>query len=772
MNPNGGSTPSHSQETITGLIERITFASEETGFHVLKVQVRGHKDLVTVVGASTEVHAGEWLDASGHWGIDPRHGQQFKADTMRTTRPTTTEGVQRYLASGMIKGIGPRFSERMVARFGVGIFEIIEKSPDRLREVTGIGPGRQAKILSAWKEQKAVREIMVFLHSHGVTTSRAFRIHKAYGETAIEQVRQNPYRLARDIRGIGFKTADRIAASVGIGRQSDVRARAGVEFVLQDLTNEGHCAFPREGLVEKAVKMLEIPAEIVNRAVDSAREAERVVEYPQADGQRLVYLVSLDVAERMLARRLAWLARGEHPCPVIDIEKAVPWVEGKISLKLAQSQLDALALAMKSKVLVITGGPGVGKTTLVNAILKIFSAKKLAVVLCAPTGRAAKRMTETTGLQARTIHRMLEFDPATNGFKHDAGNPLEGDVFVVDETSMVDLTLAYQTVRAVPKHAALILVGDVDQLPSVGPGCVLRDIIDSGAVPVCRLTEVFRQAARSEIVTNAHRVNQGLMPVFPAPKTKSDFYFCEVDDPEKGAPLLCSLITEHIPRRFDFRPEDIQILTPMQRGDLGARNLNLALQASLNPVAPGVTRYGWTFRVGDKVMQTVNNYDKDVFNGDIGRIADIDENDQEMTIRFDDREVAYDFKELDEIVLSYATTIHKSQGSEYPAVIVPMHMQHFILLQRNLLYTAITRGRKLVVLVGTKKAIAVAVKRADSRRRVTTLRQRLETAADRPGPTELLGTGEVNALAAESSAVYGRESKSWIPTRACGRSQR
>jgi exodeoxyribonuclease V alpha subunit len=752
-----GSGPPHPLETLTGVIERITFSSPESGFHVLKVEVRGHTDLVTVIGTSTEVRAGEWLDASGRWFVDSKHGQQFKAETLRTTRPNTVEGVQRYLASGLIKGIGPKFAERMVAHFGIEIFEIIEKAPERLREVTGIGAGRQGKILSAWKEQKAVREIMVFLHSHGVTTSRAFRIYKAYGDGSIEKVREDPYRLARDIWGIGFKTADQIAMSVGIGKLSDLRARAGVEYVLQDLTNDGHCAFPREGLVKKAVTMLEIPADIVERAVDFESETERLVEVPQADGQRLVYLAALEVAERKLARLIVSLSRGIHPCLRIDMDRAIPWVEAKVGLTLARSQREALEQAMSSKVMVITGGPGVGKTTLVNSILQIFRAKKLDVILCAPTGRAAKRLTETTGLTATTIHRLLEFDPATNGFKHDAANPLDGDVFVIDETSMVDLTLAYQTVRAIPPTAALVLVGDVDQLPSVGPGCVLRDIIDSGAVPVCRLTEVFRQAAQSAIITNAHRVNRGIPPQFPKPKEESDFYFCEVEDPAQGVAMIEKLIREHIPRRFKFRPDEMQVLTPMQRGELGARNLNLVLQTALNPSGPEVQRYGWTYRVGDRVMQIVNNYDKDVFNGDIGNIRTIDAVEQELTVEFDGREVNYDFQELDELLLSYATTIHKSQGSEYSVVIVPIHTQHYMLLQRNLLYTAITRGRKLVVLVGTRKAVAMAVKRTDSNRRVTSLKKRLEDAAS-SRISEVLNLEMLTLRAAEEAGEYGERS--------------
>lgn len=664
------------------------------------------------------------------------YGQQFKAEVLRTTAPATKEGIEKYLASGLIKGIGPAFAQRLVKHFGADVLDIIETDSKRLFEVDGIGPIRHTKITTAWEEQKVVREIMVFLHSHGVSTSRAFRIYKTYGAEAIEKVSEDPYRLACDIRGIGFKTADKIAESLGIDRQSELRARAGIEHVLQELTNDGHCGATRENLTNAAVGILEIPEPIVESALDHILQEGRVVQHAQSEGSPLVYLAGLDHAEQELAVDLTALFQAEHPCPDINVDKAIRWVERKIGLQLAAQQREAVAMATEHKVMVVTGGPGVGKTTVVNAIVKVMRAKQLEVVLAAPTGRAAKRMSEATALQAKTIHRLLEFDPATLAFKHDTTNPLHGDVFIIDETSMLDVVLAYQLVRAIPLHAALILVGDVDQLPSVGPGRVLRDIIESAAFPVCRLSEVFRQAAQSAIVTNAHRVNHGEMPLFPKGKVAqpedTDCYFVEADDPEKRLALTVRLASEAIPERFGFdRFDDIQVLTPTQKGILGCRNLNLALQQTLNPSGPFIERYGWTFRIGDKVMQTVNNYDKDVFNGDIGRITKIDDVEQELTVRFDDRHITYDFNEVDELMLSYAVTVHKSQGCEYPAVIMPIHTQHYALLQRNLLYTAITRGRKPVVLVGTRKAIAIAVKRVDSRRRVTMLKERL--AQMRPG---------------------------------------
>jgi exodeoxyribonuclease V alpha subunit len=743
---------------LAGTIERVTFHSPETGFCVLRVNVRGQREPMTVIGTLPNVSAGEWLDAQGRWAIDPKHGQQFKAESLRTTHPDTPEGIEKYLASGLIRGIGPKFAARMVATFGKDVFEIVEKDPARLREVSGIGPVRQARILAAWREQQSVRKIMVFLHSHGVSTSRAFRIFKTYGDEAIEKVQEDPYRLARDINGIGFKSADQIAASLGIGKQSDLRARAGVSHVLQELTNDGHCAFPRTGLIQRAVKVLEIPGEIVEAAIQHELEAERLVERPGTDGNPLVYLAGLDHAEQKLAEKLISLTQGAHPCPAVDLPKAIAWVEEKTGLRLAQAQKDAIALAVRSKVMVITGGPGVGKTSIVNAIVKVFRAKKLKVVLCAPTGRAAKRVAETSGMEAKTIHRLLEFDPKSGGFKHDAENPLEGDVFIIDETSMVDLMLAFQTVRAIPNDAALILVGDVDQLPSVGPGCVLRDVIDSGAIPVCRLTEVFRQAARSAIVANAHRINAGIMPVFPTrPEAKptSDFYFFDAEEPAQGVQTILRLIREAIPGKFGFKTHEIQVLTPMQRGELGARNLNQVLQAALNPSGPEVQRYGWTFRIGDKVMQTVNDYDKDVFNGDIGRIVGLDAEEQELAVEFDGRQVAYDFHELDELMLSYAVSTHKSQGSEYPVVILPIHTQHYMLLQRNLVYTGVTRGKKLVVIVGTRKALAMAINRVEARRRITSLRDRLAAALHVDRRIIPLSTEDTLSIAAEEPPEYG-----------------
>jgi exodeoxyribonuclease V alpha subunit len=720
-------------EAISGLIERVTFHSEESGFAVLRVKVTGHRDLVTVVGALPSVSVGEWVQAEGCWVFDREHGQQFKAWKIATTPPNTAEGIEKYLASGLVRGIGPEFAKRLVGTFGEKVFEIIEETPARLLDVDGIGPVRQARILSAWSEQKVVREIMVFLHSHGVGTARAFRIYKTYKDEAIRVVTENPYRLAHDIWGIGFKTADQIATSLGIDKQSDIRARAGVEYVLGVLTEDGHCAYPRKNLIAKTVEVLEIPEAIIERAIDFELAEDRLVQNDILGtwDSPLVYLAAMEGSERLLTRNLAALLNGQHPCPPMDVEKALTWAQEKVGLQLAETQKQAIRTAVSSKVLVITGGPGVGKTTLLNAILKIFCAKKLRPVLCAPTGRAAKRMSESTGLEAKTVHRLLEFDPKTGKFKRDHENPLTGDVFVIDESSMLDLVLAHQLIRAIPTHAALILVGDVDQLPSVGPGMVLRDIIESEAVPVCRLTEIFRQAAESRIIVNSHRVNRGELPVYPKEKVAnpedSDFYFIEMEEPEDVERMIRRLVMDDIPTKFGFQAvEDIQVLTPMQRGTLGARNLNQTLQQALNPEGATIERFGLKFRVHDKVMQIVNDYDKDVFNGDIGRIEKMSAEDKVAVVNFDGRKVEYLYEEFDELSLSYAVTIHKSQGSEYPCVVIPLHTQHYTMLQRNLLYTGLTRGRRLVILVGTRKALAIAVKRVESRERITTLKERLE----------------------------------------------
>ena len=747
---------------VAGTVERVTFHSEETGFCVLRVNAARQREPVTVVGTAATVGPGEFVEATGVWVNDRSHGLQFRAEHLRVVPPSTLEGIEKYLGSGMIRGIGPHFAAQLVRAFGAEVFEVIENEPARLVELPGIGPKRQAQVVAAWAEQKAVREIMVFLQSHGVGTARAVRIYRLYGDEAMDRVRENPYRLALDVRGIGFRTADAIAQSIGFDPDSIPRARAGIRHVLQEIAGEGHCAQERGALIDAATELLEVDAEVAKSALARELAEEELVIEPR-DGESWIYLPALYRSERGAATRLRrLLADGGPPWGVIDPEKAIPWVEQRIGFDLSPSQHEAVARAIGERVTVITGGPGVGKTTIVNAVLNIVRAKGVRARLCAPTGRAAKRLAESTGLEASTIHRLLEFDPATAGFKHGLDNPLDTDFVVVDEVSMVDIVLANQLFRAIPEHAALLLVGDVDQLPSVGPGSVLAEIIASGRVPTVRLTEIFRQAESSRIVVNAHRINRGESPEYPrapersngpgpgsgpgagsGPRSRSisgsgtgpgrtdaapsDFYVIAVRDAEEARERLLQVVTDRIPRRFGIDPmADLQVLTPGRRGGLGAPALNAELQSRLNPDATAkVSRFGTTFARGDKVLQTVNDYQKEVFNGDIGRITAVDLEEQLITVDFEGRPVPYEFSELDELSLAYAITVHKSQGSEFPVVVMPLTTQHYMLLERNLLYTGVTRGKRLVVLVAEPRALAIAVRRNESVQRRSRLAERL-----------------------------------------------
>jgi exodeoxyribonuclease V alpha subunit len=757
-------TEVQSTEVLAGSIERVTFHSAESGFCVLRIKARGHRDLVTVVGHAAEISAGEWVTVSGTWVNSREHGQQFKASFLKASAPTTAEGIEKYLGSGMIRGIGPIYASKLVAVFGAEVFEVIEQAPERLREVPGIGKVRASRIAQAWADQKVVREIMVFLHSHGVGTARAVRIFKTYGNDAVQVMAENPYRLARDIRGIGFRTADAIAARLGIEATAMIRLRAGINYALLEASGEGHCGLPTAELLKLAGERLAVerpdetgatrreslgPA-VIKAALDLELSEGSVVADTLA-GEGAIFLAHLHRDERRIAEALQELAQGAPPWGTINAERAISWVEQRLGLELATSQKAAVELALASKLLVITGGPGVGKTTLINAILRILAAKKLRIQLCAPTGRAAKRMAEATGLEAKTIHRLLEFDPAAYGFRRGPELPLECDLLVVDETSMVDVPLMASLLAAIPPEAALLLVGDVDQLPSVGPGQVLADVIASGSVAVARLTEVFRQAASSRIITTAHAINAGTIPDLRPPSEggTTDFYFLPAETPEQAVALILKVVGERIPARFGFDPiGQVQVLCPMARGGCGSRSLNIELQQLLNPdPVEQVERFGWRFAPGDKVMQIANDYEKEVFNGDVGTIDAIDADSSELGVLFPTSEagvqgsrlVVYGWGELDHLVPAYACTIHKSQGSEYPAVVIPLLIQHYAMLQRNLVYTGLTRGKQLVVLVGQKKALAMAVKNHLGRRRYTKLAEWLLPADAITGAVSFLG---------------------------------
>jgi exodeoxyribonuclease V alpha subunit len=728
------------EETLEGTIDRIVFSGGDGAFTVARFKLEKRTELVTIVGSLLGVPAGAALRVQGRYETTARFGEQFRVARYTEVAPQTLDGIRRYLGSGLIKGIGPEFAGRIVERFGIETLEILDSDPGRISEVQGIGPARAKSIRAAWSAQREVRKVMVFLQGYGVSPAFAARIYKRYGERAIALVRENPYRLAFDVWGIGFLSADKLAAALGIGRESDVRAEAGVRHVIEDAATNGDVFVPRERLVRQAAALLEVAETLADGAIDRLARAGDVVLDDEVNAGALdagvaVYDTDLHGAERAVAEGLRKLLNGRAAAIAIDVPKALAWYEQQAGLTLARQQAEAVALALTGKVAVVTGGPGVGKTTIVRGIVSILAKKGVRVSLAAPTGRAAKRLADQAGMPASTLHRLLEWRPAEGGFARNATRPLDCDLLVVDEASMLDVRLAADLVAALPPATRLVLVGDVDQLPSVGPGRVLRDVIDSGAVPTVRLTEIFRQAASSLIVTNAHRIHDGELPELGASPSagddKRDFFFLEEDDPVKAAALVRDLVTTRLPRRYGLAPHDVQVLAPMHRGELGAGNLNQLLQEALTAGAPGIQRGSRQLRVGDKVMQIRNDYDKEVWNGDIGIVVRAESQDGAglVTVLFEerdgDREVEYDSDELDELALAYAATVHKSQGSEYAAVIVPVHTQHFVMLQRNLLYTAVTRGKHLVVLVGTRKALGIAVRNADVSLRCSGLAHRL-----------------------------------------------
>jgi exodeoxyribonuclease V alpha subunit len=722
------------RSTIQGQIERVTFYNDETEFTIARMKVPGYRELVTVVGSMMVPVPGQVLRATGSWTNHPKFGEQFSIVQYTTLVPATVAGIEKYLGSGLIKGIGPVLAKRIVQKFGMTSLDVIEESDEKLTEVEGIGGKRVDIIRKAWSDQKDIREVMLFLQGNGVSSAYAAKIFKQYRSQSIDVVKENPYRLAMDIFGIGFVTADKIASNLGFGKDSSLRAEAGIIYVLNQLANEGNVYYPHTTLSEKCCEILEVDPEIVRKAMEALSSQKRIVidnlqthDSSSNDSMSAVYLSTFYHCETGIAEKFSALHLTPFSRRKFDSDKALTWVQSQLSISLAESQREAVKSAIENKVMVITGGPGTGKTTIINAVVKIFNTARISILLSAPTGRAAKRMTESTGHEAKTIHRLLEFSFQKGGFQKNEEHPLNCDLLVIDEASMIDTVLMYHLLKAIRSDASLILVGDVNQLPSVGPGNVLKDIIASESIPVVRLNEIFRQAKESAIIVNAHLINKGVVPIFDRTTSEpTDFYFIEKDEPEEALKTLLELVTGRIEKAFGFNPvEDVQVITPMNRGTLGVGNLNVELQKVLNPRDDAIFRGGKNLRLKDKVMQIVNNYDKDIYNGDIGTISRIDTEAQEVTIVFDNRPVIYDYSDLDEIVLAYAVSIHKSQGSEYPCVVIPLLTQHYMMLQRNLLYTAVTRGKKLVIIVGSKKALAIAVKNEKTQKRYTDLARRL-----------------------------------------------
>ncbi|MDO4491867.1 MAG: ATP-dependent RecD-like DNA helicase [Lachnospiraceae bacterium] len=738
---------------IRCVVERITYQNPENGYSVLKCAVKNYNELVTVVGNLVDANVGAVLLIDGNWKVDARYGRQFLAERWEETMPATVFGIEKYLGSGLIKGVGPKFAKKIVQQFGTDTLEIIETDVKRLLEVPGIGRKRVDMIAESWERQKEIKNVMLFLQDHGVSTAFAAKIYRQYGNESIPKVKENPFRLADDIWGIGFRTADSIAMKLGIGKEAFIRLRSGIMYTLSELADEGHVYGEKQQLIRKASELLEAEENCIIMTMDQMLLDQELIRekilVPQfTDGEAVpedaaeyierecIYLPPFYYAEIGVANKLKKLAsepatdrlwvslmRARAQTGNDSLSVSVEKIQETVHMEYDEVQAEAIRRAATAKVLVLTGGPGTGKTTTTQGIIAAYRSFGLRILLAAPTGRAAKRMTETTGLEAKTIHRLLEFKPP-EGYQKQEESPLEGDVLIVDECSMIDIVLMNSLMKAIPPHMRLILVGDIDQLPSVGAGNVLRDVIDSGAFPVVRLTRIFRQAQTSRIIMNAHKINQGLLPDTSNGKD-TDFFFMTKEDPEDAVKLIVELVQKKLPGYYHTPSSQIQVLTPMQRGGVGATNLNLALQEALNPQGEGLRRSGFVYRQQDKVMQIKNNYDKEVFNGDIGIIEEVDLQDRTLTVNFDGRSISYDATELDELVHAYATTIHKAQGSEYPIVVMPVLMNHYVMLQRNLIYTGITRAKKILVMVGTKKALAYAVKNVTVTKRNTLLRERL-----------------------------------------------
>lgn len=712
------------------MIHAVVFHNEENGYSIMQVDradgSRSMHERITVLGNLPAVVEGEQIHAFGHWRKDQKFGRQFQADRVDAVAPATEKGIERFLASGLIDGIGKQYAKRIVNTFGTDTFRVIDEESQKLESVPGIGKARRIKIKNSWKRQKSVRDIMIFLHEQGISTARALRLFKEYGENAVSILRADPYRLAREIPGIGFKTADEIARKMGQADDATRRVESGILFVLEQAEHEGHCALPRNELVTRSTEILSLPAEPVEQVLGEMLKTQSLA-ILESNSESLVFLEELNAAESTVATTLRDLAHAPSNLPSIQEEAAIAWFERHHQITLGEEQAAAVLKACQSRFSIITGGPGVGKTTILRAVLAILTSKKVRPILCAPTGRAARQLSESTGIDASTIHRTLEFQPG-HGFTRNQEHPLEGDLIIVDEASMLDVRLMSQLLLALPQKASLLLVGDVDQLPSVGPGSILQDLIRSEIAPVSRLTQIYRQVEESSIIAASHAVNRGELPSL-ANSAESDFFFLDRENSEEILSTVEHLLSKRIPEGFGLHPrDDIQLLTPMNRQSLGTRELNRKLQGDLNPpseLKAEILRFGTTFREGDKVMQTRNNYEKEIFNGDIGHIIEITTEPTSIFVRFGEEAVHFEPGELDELQLAYAITIHKSQGSEFPAVVIPVSSQHYMLLQRNLLYTAITRGKRLVILVGERKALEMAVRRAKSAHRYTGLLKRL-----------------------------------------------